>query len=162
MTKGATQTQKFNVKSFRTFRSSPFLKLFQQSSECLLSFYASSRKILDDMICTKGRTIANTSVAVQLEISKYCCQQDVSSSYFSIFSHGFCREPCRSHKSIWKRNDIIYTQGDPLLPLSGFYKLPQNMTQGSIIGGGTEMTARGIQVKQKDSSVRGVIFRDLT
>ena len=27
---------------------------------------------------------------------------------------------------------------------------------------GTEMTARGIQVKQKDSSVRGVIFRDLT
>ena len=27
---------------------------------------------------------------------------------------------------------------------------------------GTEVTARGIQVKQKDSSVRGVIFRDLT
>ena len=117
------------------------------------------------MTCTKGRTIANTSVAVQLEISKYCCYQDVSSSYFSIFSHGFCREPCRSHKSIWKRNDIIYTQGDPLLPLSGFYKLPQNMTQGSIIGGGTEMTHCCMKcpqiLREKTSSQKshGIVLR---
>ena len=130
MTKGATQTQKFKVKSFRTFRSSPFLKLCQQSSECLLSFGASFRKILDDVLLPTRLFLFSLKFQ-----NMCCCYQDVSSSYFSIFSHGFCREPCRSHKSIWKRNDIIYTQGDPLLPLSGFYKLPQNMTQGSIIGG---------------------------
>ena len=60
-----------------------------------------------------------------------------------------------------KERHHIYL-GDPLLPLSGFYKLPQNMTQGSIIGGGTEMTERGIQLKQGDDRVRGVVFKELT
>ena len=109
MTKGATQTQKFKVKSFRTFRSSPFLKLCQQSSECLLSFGASFRKILDDVLLPTRLFLFSLKFQ-----NMYCCYQDVSSSYFSIFSHGFCREPCRSHKSIWKKErHHIYLGGSP-------------------------------------------------
>ena len=33
--------------------------------------------------------------------------------------------------------------GDPPLLLSGFYKLPENMTQGSIIAGGRSMRNQG-------------------
>ena len=79
------------------------------------------------------------------------------------FSHtGFAENLADPINQYGKGTTSYILRRDPLLPLSGFYKLPQNMTQGSIIGGGTEMTARGIQVKQKDSRVRGMIFWYLT
>ena len=80
------------------------------------------------------------------------------------FSHtGFAENLADPINQYGKGTTSYILRGIPFCLWVAFTSFRKTWHKGQLLEDrGTEMTARGIQVKQKDSSVRGVIFRDLT
>ena len=80
------------------------------------------------------------------------------------FSHtGFAENLADPINQYGKETTSYILRGIPFCLWVAFTSFRKTWHKGQLLEDrGTEMTARGIQVKQKDSSVRRVIFRDLT